>query len=50
MADATQAPAGTSYDDHHDGNATLSREEHLAAAGELLEELRTRLDEQGGES
>jgi hypothetical protein len=25
-------------------------EEHLAAAGELLEELRTRLDEQGGES
>ena len=36
MADATQAPAGTSYDDHHDGNATLSREEHLQAAGEHL--------------
>jgi hypothetical protein len=37
MADATEAPAGTSYDDHHaDGNATLSREEHLQAAGEHM--------------
>jgi hypothetical protein len=36
MADTTETPAGTSYDDHHDGNSTLSRTEHLQAAGEHL--------------